>query len=117
MSSFTTYITYNTFRVHLPFNKDFAINPKRPSSARTAIAGNVIRQTSALHASSATATWEGLIPISDASMLESIRTLSATVTLWHLNKIYTAMAEIEIKPPTNQKQNVVINFGIVKEIQ
>lgn len=113
------YITQGaTSRVVLPDAPGFAINPKRMSSARTAVAGNIIRQESLLSASSAEAIYNFAISKTDAAILEAMRDVSSVVTLHYKNKVYSALMTPEFGDPLGGKKVMVsLRFSIVRQYQ
>ncbi len=110
------YITQGaTLRVILPDASGFAINPKRMTASRTAVAGNIIRQESILHASSAEANYSREIDKTDAAILEQMRDASSSVTLHYRNKKYSASMTVDFGDTRGDRVGVQIRFGIVRQ--
>lgn len=102
-------------RVELPNAPGFAINPTRAMSARTAVAGNVIRQESALHASTAVAQYSREIDADLAATLETMHAANSAVTLWYRNVQYQATMSLQAFPVTLNRTRVDITFRIVRQ--
>jgi hypothetical protein len=104
-------------RVNLPEISGFGIAPLRSQASRTALAGNVIRQVSELHASSGEASYSNTLARSLADALNSIHAATHAVTLTHRNKVYEAVMHFAPKWSAQPgKIDVDINFYVVREI-
>ena len=102
--------------VVLPDAPGFEIRPRRARAARTAVAGNVIRQESALHASTAEAIYSREV---DRDLAESIETIHATrsaVTIWYKNRQYQATLSLEQSiPVSSRRSRLSFRLAIVRE--
>ncbi len=109
-------ITQGTYFVSLPEVPGFSVNPQRMTAARTAMAGNKIRQESALHASSAEPVYSGDIDPAPAAILQSMYLVSSSVVLWYKNKIYATTFHPVFNPGPGKKLATTIRFGVVREV-
>ena len=105
-----------TTRVVLPIFPGFKINPVRLESSRTAVAGNVIRQVSTIHASTAVATYSGPVERSKADTLATMHETSSNVRVFFRNRIYDAVMSFDPGDFAGRNQQVRIRLGIVREI-
>jgi hypothetical protein len=114
-NTYTTYISYGSYRIALTPDPEFQLNSFRPRSSKTALAGNVIRQTAALHASSATGAWNGLVSLAEKTDLEAIKAASSTATIHHYNKHYLADVQISFGAIQGKLINCTIQVGVIEE--
>jgi hypothetical protein len=111
------YITQSpSTRVELPDASGFEIRPRRARAARTAVAGNVIRQESALHASTAEATYSRDVDRTLADAIETIHTTSSAVTVFYRNVRYQATISLqENRPLSPVRSRLSFTLSIVRE--
>lgn len=111
------YISQTSLHTSIPDALQFGVNPSRFEASKVSVAGNVIRQTSILHASTATATWSGILDAETASTLKTMHETSAQVTIHYRNTGYTATMKYSEAPATGDQVAVSLQFGIIAEIQ
>ena len=105
-----------SIRIVLTAPKDFQINPSRMSSERTAVAGNVIRQLSTLHASSARPVFSGPVRKADADALETMHSTSSSVRIFWRNHQYSATMAVERGEWNGRFVQMRLTFSITREI-
>ena len=103
-------------RVELPAINGFSIQIVRMGSNRTAVAGNVIRQYSTLHISSAEASYQFKIDKAKADILEEMHVASPTVNIHWRGKSYSASMVYRSGNWHGRKIEVDIRFGLVREL-
>ena len=111
------YITQSpSICVVLPDAEGFEIRPRRARAARTAVAGNVIRQGSALHASTAEAVYSREVERNLAEAIETIHATRSAVTIWYKNVQYQATLALEQSIPVNgQRSRLSFRLAIVRQ--
>jgi hypothetical protein len=111
------YVTQGSNQVVLPAADGFNFNPARMSSARVAVAGNVIRQESVLHASSAEATYSREITTDQRDALLAMYSSSSSVTVHYRNVGYSAVFRPSFATLDGGKILAEIKFSVVRRIQ
>jgi len=108
-------ITQGIYRVQLPEIENLGFNPEVASSERMMVAGNIITQTSALHESTASIQYDGLIDRADAERLSAMKIVSSNVDVEHDNKKYAAVFYLQRYRKNEAKSRVVIKIRVVRE--
>jgi len=104
--------------IDLPHGGLFALNPARQQAERISLAGSVIRQVSAFHESSASATWSGLIEFALAEQILTAYEGSPFCTVADRNRVYEAIWKPQIMPTENggSKRTASIRFDIIRKV-
>ena len=95
------------------------MNPRRFTASRRANAGNVIRQTSAYHVSTADVLYKGLISTANATEITAIHEAGSSVYLTVRGRVFLASMDLESLEPTDVpgRWNISARFGIVSEVE
>ena len=111
-------ISNSTSCIQIPNAMGCAVNPRRFTAARRANAGNVIRQSSAFHVSSADVAYKGIITKAQADAIALLHEVGASIYLAIRGRVYVASLDLASLEPNEAptRWNVVINFGIISEV-
>jgi len=104
--------------IDLPHGGLFALNPARQQAERISLAGSVIRQVSAFHESSASATWSGLVDETTAEQILLAYEVSPFCTVADRGRVYEAVWKPVVVPPENggTKRAASIRFDIIRKV-
>jgi hypothetical protein len=111
------YISQGSLFLALPEVAGFKISPIRMQAERTAVAGNLIRQESVLHASSAMAVYARDLPADTAAILRTMHAASSAVVVHFRNVGYAATMRAEFEDKAGGMVAVSMRLGIVRQLQ
>jgi hypothetical protein len=111
------YISQGSLQAVLPDVAGFRVSPRRMTAQKTAVGGNVMRQYSLLHESSAVAYYNNLIDSETAEVLEQMHgSASNSVILCWRNISYVAALDYDGEPAAAGQHQVSLTLSITRRV-